>query len=178
MSYDKLDPTSFNLTARQSRQEWHCVVDPETLVEDVMKPKFWVHVISKLKPMALVDLVSPDGTLDMQVRVISISNGLVTVQPRIIVEDKVRRAGLYERRANKTAAGDQAHTPGILQAQEIADQVPEGYKVGWNPGKKRWFVLQKDTGARLAEDILLREDAFKYAIAHAKAAGVDLKETA
>jgi len=176
MAYDKLEPTYFNLTASQARQEWHALLDPDTLPTDVLKPVFWVHVMSRLKPMAVVDLVTPDGTLDMQVRVISIANGIVNVRPRFIREDKEARAEVYARREDPSTRPDPLN--GFAEQTEVREYTPDGYKVGWNPGSKTWYVQLKATGLKLAENIPEKGKALAYAVAHAKASGVDVDEKA
>ena len=50
------------------------------------------------KPHALID-VTPDGTLDMQLRVVKIVAGVMTMRPRFIWEDKEARAHLYASKA-------------------------------------------------------------------------------
>lgn len=170
MSFDKLDPTQFNLTASQARQYWHCVVDADTLIEDVLKPVFWVHVMSRLKVGALVDLVSPDFTLDVTVRVTMIREGLVFVRPIRVYEDKKAREAVYARRAALASEGVAVDV--MEQQRELSNKSPDGYKVGVNPTNKLWYVTIKATGLQLYKDIPDRAEALKRAWAHANAAGV------
>jgi hypothetical protein len=175
MSSVKLDPSNFNLSAKQARQEWHCLVPDDTLVEDVLKPVYWVHVMSKLKPGALVDLLTRDGTLDMQVRVLAIQNGNVIVRPRIIVQAEGRDKRV---KAMQLEQAQQLGRDGFELQAEIRAVTPDGYKVGFNPGKKNWYVQLKADGSKLYADIMSRDKALELAIAHAKAAGVEVKEPA
>lgn len=176
MTIIKLDPVNFNLSAKQARQEWHCSIPNDTLVEDVLKPVYWVHVMGKIKPGALVDLLTLDGTLDMQVRVLAVQNGNVMVRPRIIVQAEGRDARVKELRAQQQANGQDRD--GFVLQNEIREQTPEGYKVGYNPGRKNWYVQLKADGSKLYSDIMSREEGLRLAIAHARAAGVLAKEAA
>lgn len=175
MTILKLDPINFNLSAKQARQEWHCLVPDDTLIEDVLKPVYWVHVMGRLKPGALVDILSRDGSLDMQVRVLAIQNGNVMVRPRIIVQAEGRAERVMAMRAETQSQGG---LDGFELQAEIRAITPDGYKVGYNPGKKNWYVQLKADGSKLYSDIMSREKALELAIAHAKAAGVPIKETA
>ena len=172
--FDKLDPTQFNLTASQARQSWHCVVNADTLIEDILKPVFWVHVMSRLKVGALVDLVSPDYTLDITVRVTAIREGLVLVRPIRVYEDKDARAAVYQRR--RTLAEEGAPVDVMEQQRELSTKSPPGYKVGVNPTSKLWYVQQKDGGLMLYKDIPDRAAALERAWTHARAAGVVTEE--
>lgn len=152
-------PNEFFVGADYKRQSWHVVVPNDTLLTDILKPAFWVNVAPSCKPHALIDVMTPDGTLDMQLRVVKIVAGVMTVRPRFIWEDKEARAHLYAKQGGAPTAED----PAVSEAP-----VPDGYKVGWNPGKKLHYVQLKATGVKLKEDFATRPEAIGYAIAHSK----------
>jgi hypothetical protein len=161
-----LDPKNFNQSADYARDYWHCEVPNDTLLEDVLKSSFWVHVLSRLKPHALVDVMTFDGLLDIQLRVSKIANGIVVMRPRMVFEDKASRAPILA--AAASALTDTR--PIAEQMEEIRDQVPAGYKVGWNPGKKNYYVQIKAGGLKVAENIATRAEALAFAIKHAAVA--------
>lgn len=151
-------PSEFFVSADYKRQSWHVVVPNDTPLSDILKPAFWVNAAANVKPHALIDVMTPDGTLDVQLRVVKIVAGVVTVRPRFIWEDKVARKHLAEDRAQKEAElGD-----------EPEQQIPAGYKVGWNPGKKLHYVQLKATGAKLKEDFTTRPEAIAFAVSHSR----------
>lgn len=152
-------PNEFFVGAEYKRQSWHVVVPNDTLLTDILKPAFWVNVAPSCKPHALIDVMTPDGTLDVQLRVVKIVAGVMVVRPRFIWEDKEARAHLYSKQG--AASVDDA---GVVSEQPV----PAGYKVGWNPGKKLHYVQLKATGVKLKEDFATRPEAIGYAIAHAK----------
>lgn len=174
-----VDQAAFQM-AEYARDAWDVVVPPDTIAADVLKSAFWSHVLTRLRPGALLDVRTTDGLLDMQVRVHAVVNGIAFIHPRFIFEDKERRAPILaaaqERRAEAEAEGYKGvgEIPGDKLAREIAAQVPEGYKVGWNPGKRMFYVQLKALGAngsKLREDFQTRDSALQWAVAHAVASG-------
>ncbi len=153
-------PNEFYVGAEYKRQSWHVVVPNDTLLTDILKPAFWVNAAAQVKPHALIDVMTPDGTLDLQLRVVKVVAGVVTVRPRFIWEDKQARAHLYAAASGAVSADN--HDP--IQEQPV----PDGYKVGWNPGKKLHYVQLKATGVKVKEDFATRPEAIGFAIAHAK----------
>lgn len=175
MSYDKLDPTTFNQSAKHARQEWHCVVDNDTLITDILKPVYWVHVYGFLRPGALVDIVSKDYTLDITLRVTAVQNGIVSVRPIRVYEDTKAREEVYKQRKYLAEHPEEAAQPGMLQQAEIAHMAPPGYKVGFSPNNSTWYVQLKATGLKLYKDIPEKQKALDLAVAHAKASGVEFE---
>jgi hypothetical protein len=165
-----LDPKNFNQSADYSRDYWHCEVPNDTLLEDVLKSSFWVHVLSRLKPHALVDVMTFDGLLDIQLRVAKVSNGIVVMRPRMVFEDKAARAPVLAAAAAATADA----RPVAEQMEEIRASVPDGYKVGWNPGKKNYYVQLKGSGLKVAENITTRDEALAFAVKHASVANAPM----
>lgn len=167
-----LDPKNFNQGADYARDYWHCEVPNDTRLEDILKSTFWVHVLSRLKPHALVDVMTFDGLLDVQLRVAKIANGIVIMRPRMVFEDKASRAPIL---AAAAAANPDARTPQELM-EEVRASVPDGYKVGWNPGKKNYYVQVKGSGLKVAENIATRDEALAFAVKHASVANAVMGE--
>lgn len=149
-----VSPIEFQ-AATQRRQSWHVVVPNDTPLEDLLKPAFWVNCAGRCTPHAIIDVMTNDGTLDVQLRVVKISNGIMTVRPRFIWEDKEARAHLAAR-AEVIAAADDPER-----------KAPDGYKVGFNPGKKLFYVQLKATGMKVKEDFTTRIEAIIFAEQHA-----------
>jgi hypothetical protein len=164
-----LDPKNFNQGAEYARDYWHCEVPNDTLLTDILKSSFWVHVMSRLKPHALIDVMTFDGLLDVQLRVSKIANGIAVMRPRMVFEDTEARAPILA-----AMAAAKTNLTGLDAAAEIRDKVPEGYKVGWNPGKKNYYVQIKGSGAKVAENIATRDEALAFAIKHAAVANAPM----
>lgn len=161
-----LDPKNFNQGADYARDYWHCEVPNDTKLEDVLKSSFWVHVMSRLKPHALVDVMTFDGLLDVQLRVAKIANGIVVMRPRMLFEDKESRAPILA--AAASAVTDKRPAQEIIE--EMRSKVPDGYKVGWNPGKKNFYVQIKASGVKVLENAATKDEALAFAIKHAEMA--------
>lgn len=160
----------------QARNAWHCWVPNDTRAEDVPKSAYWVHHMGRLKAGDLFDLVTRDGLLDMQVRIVGVANGLVKVNVLRKFEDVEARAPMMAALAAQSDA-DNA-TSGLQLAQEIAPKVPQGYKVGFHPTEKNYYVQHKVSGAKLRVGIATREQALAFAREHAKAAGIEVEDAA
>lgn len=143
-----------------ARQAWLAIVPNDTTVEEVLKPGYWVHYAPTLKPYAVIEVISEDCLLDMDVRVTRIAEGLVYVRPIRIVEDTEGRAAIIS--AKTAEATDDTPLPPI----------PDGYKVGFAPGNQLYYVKLNATGATVKPGIKTRREAVEYAIEHAKKAGV------
>lgn len=171
----QLPPDAMNFNATHQRDVWHCWVPIDTRSEDVTKSAFWAHVMPRLKPGALIDLVTRDGLLDMTVRIVGVNNGLVQVNILRKLENVEARAPIFAAIAASRAKTPTGVTGQQLQ-EEIRTKVPEGYKVGYHPTKQTWYVTLKtgNNAKKLIEDILTREQAFDWCVSHARAAGVPI----
>lgn len=150
-------PAAFYHSADYMRKMFHIVVPNDTPIADILKPSFWVNGAGVLNTNTLIDIVSQDGLLDMQVRVMRVTaDGLVIVRPRMIWEDESRKAEIARVAAAEEANADPNRT------------APEGYKVGYNPGKKLFYVQLKATGKKLREDFQSKALALDFADQHAK----------
>lgn len=147
-----------------ARFEWFAVIPNDTLVEDILKPGWWVHWASALKPMQRVELVSEDFLLDLDLRVIKVDNNLVWVKPLRITEDRAAGAGLAEARAaiaDKKAVDDKADLP---------DNLKDEYKVGFAPGNNLYYVTLKATKVTIKTGFKTKPDAIAFAVEHSKQA--------
>lgn len=128
-------------------------VDPETTLEDVLRPGFWAHHAQNIKVDSLIDILSEDGGMDVQVRVIGKGVGMVHVRPLRV----------WLRKEEAIASGD----------PELSDEdIPEGYTVNFAP-TQRWRVMTNEPHMIISKGHMAKSDAIKAAIAHAhKAQGL------
>lgn len=171
----KLPVDSMAYSADYTRDYWHCYVDPGTTLADVKKSVFWSHVLGKLKPGALIDLMTRDGLFDVQVRVVAVNNGLVKVNILRHFEDEKARKPILKALAQRTEV-EQAHGHGVDQARELSEFVPDGYKVGYHPVTKTFYAQLLVNGLKIIENQQTRELALRAARLHARAAGVEVPE--
>jgi len=139
-------------TAEYNRDYWHIVVDPDVSINDIMRPNFWAHHVSSLKPMDLVDIVSADMTIDMQLRVIAKGIGYVEMRPLRVFIDESR----------SDAAGEDADNG-------ERDTIPEGYLVNFAPSH-RWRVLTADPREIVSKNHMTEKEAIAAAVGHARRA--------
>jgi hypothetical protein len=162
MTFKALPNKSLQFSADYQRQTWHAEVPNDTLLEEVLMPAFWVHVAARIKAHALIDVVTKDGLLDLQLRVTSIEGGIVVVRPRFVYEDKEARqlaiavSNLQNAEIESEAAPSERRRP------------PEGYKVGFNPAKKTYYAQFKGTGQKIAEGLASWDKGVDACEAHDK----------
>lgn len=126
-------------------------VDPDTTLDDILRPGFWAHHTNVLRINDLIDILSIDGGLDVQVRVTGKGVGMVNVRPLRV----------WMRKEEAEASGEPELT-----------EVPEGYTVSHAP-TQRWRVMTNDPHMIVSKDHLSKSDAIKAAVAHAqKAQGI------
>jgi len=109
--------------ADYSRSYRHIDVDNDVTLDELMIPGFWAHHANTVQPKDLVDVLSLDMELDVQLRVIETGVGFVVMRVCSVRHDRTV--------ANDVDEGDE---PGELP------QVPKGYKVGFTP--KRGYYVQ------------------------------------
>jgi len=147
-----------------ARFEWFAKIPNDTVLEDILKPGWLIHVAAKLKPFQRIELVTEDGMLDVDLRVLRIADGLVYTNPLRVTENKEARAYLAAARAkvasDATAAGEAELPP-----------MPEGYKRGHSPANG-YFVVMKATGKTIKTGLPTKIDAVQWATEHAKQAGL------
>jgi len=136
--------------ADYSRTYRQAIVPPHVTADDVLRPAFWAHHVQILQKNDLVDVLSEDGGLDMQVRVMGKGIGMVHVRP-------IR---IWQREEAK------ATTPSNAVAD---DDVPEGYVVSFAP-RQLWRVATKNPSEIISKDHPSRDAALAAAIDHARLA--------
>jgi hypothetical protein len=88
------------------RHDYHARVARGTTLEDVLNPEFWANVSKRMSEAARIEVLSEDGELDVDLRVVSIrrpegENPIVHVRPLRIgycdkVEEVAESPGMYE----------------------------------------------------------------------------------
>lgn len=142
--------------ADYDRGSYHVVLPRHVLTEDILKPAFWANHVRRLRFGDLVDVVTEDGQLDIQLRVLSVEPGMVHMRLRFGFESESRKADLAA-----AAAATQA-------AEQLAEQMvsPDGYKCGFTKANG-YYVQLKATGEVLAKSLPDMRSAKAYANAHA-----------
>jgi len=136
--------------ADYSRTYRQVTVTPETTIEDVLRPSFWANHVGVLQKNDLIDILSEDGGLDMQVRVTGKGIGMVHVRPiRVWSRDEV-----VARPAEQLATDD---------------EVPAGYVVSFAP-KQLWRVATKNPSEIVSKDHASKSDAIAAAFEHSRLA--------
>lgn len=149
-----LRPTAMRGNGADYVRTYHHVVVPvETTKDDVLRPGFWAHHTAIMRPGDLIDVLSEDGGLDMQVRVVGKDIGMVHVRPLRI----------WEREAIKPAPASKDET--------ADDAVPDGYKVNFAPSQK-WRVMTENPHQVIQINIASKAEAIAKAKEHAALAGV------
>jgi hypothetical protein len=137
--------TALRANGADFQRTYHQVkVEPDVTVEDILRPGFWAHHTNVLRIDDLIDILSTDGGLDMQVRVIGKGTGMVHMRPlRIWVREEAKPA-----------------------AEDEAAELPEGYVVNFAP-KQGWRMMTKEPHMVISKDHKSRQEATLAAIAHA-----------
>lgn len=136
-----------------ARTYHHVTVPHDVTLDDIMRPGFWAHHATTLRKNDILDILTEDDSLDVQVRVTGVGIGMVFMR---LLRDDPRR--LVER-------------PAPEQGRNIVtdDDVPEGYLVNFAP-KHGHRVIFKETGMIISKDHKSRADALAKAIEHNAAA--------
>lgn len=134
--------------AEYVRNTHHVTVPHDITIEDLMRPSYWAHHVERLNPPDLVDVMTEDGSLDVQLRVTGKGTGYV--------EMRVVRAWLREQ-----PAAEEAEEP-------IGDALtpPDGYIVNHAP-KTGWRVLTKEPHLEISRNHTSKLHAIQAAIEHA-----------
>lgn len=139
--------------ADYARAYHHVTVEPDVTLEDIKRPNFWAFHVARLNAGDLVDVVSRDFSLDVQMRVIGKGVGYVTMRVlREFIDGK-----------SKAKAPD--------PRDEDLPELPENYKVVFAP-KSGWVVRTIDPAETVATKPT-KPEAYAAAIEHSrKALGV------
>ena len=123
------------------------VVEIGTTLADLLRPAFWVHKAGMLTAGTLLDVTTPDLTLDVQLRVLKSGKGLVHM--------RVMRA--YASDASSPA-----------EAAESAAEVPENYVVDHTTATG-WRVRMRNPSVVVSTGHSPQAEAAADAARHAKA---------
>ena len=146
-----LPPTAKMNAADFSRTYRQIEVGPDVFLEDLMRPGFWVHHADKLNRNDIIDVISTDGALDVQLRVTGREKGLVFLRPLRIHN---------ERGAAPESIGD--HKPSMA--------VPDGYVVDYTDATS-WRARTRNPAIVLATGLKSEAEAVTACVAHAEKAG-------
>lgn len=124
----------------------HVEVSPDVTLDDLLRPAFWAHHTTTLRVNDLVDVLTSDGGLDCQFRVIGKGVGYVTLRPLRIWQREEAKAA--------TEPGD-----------DDLPLVPDGYAVNFAP-RTKWRVFTTDPHIEISRDHASRREAIEAAIAH------------
>lgn len=142
--------------AEFARAYWHLTVPNDVTLDDLLRPAFWQHYPNTLKAPALVDVMSEDQELDVQLRVLGSDVGMVHV--------RLRAAFNLRDGETETEAPAEVETP----------DVPDGYKIGFSPnGGGYWAQLTLAPGQKemVSTGNTTKLEAIEAAIEHATRSG-------
>lgn len=143
-----LHATAMTRSADYARTYHHVVVPHDVTLNDLTRPSYWAHHTARLNKNDLVDVLSEDDGLDVQLRVIGKGTGYV--------EMRVVRAWLRE--STETEEG------GELIGDALSP--PEGYIVNHAP-KTGWRVLTKEPHLEVSRGHKSKLEAIQAAVDHA-----------
>jgi hypothetical protein len=141
--------------AEFARAYWHLTVPNDITLADLLRPAFWQHYPNTLRAPALIDVMSEDQELDVQLRVLGTDVGMVFVRLR----------AAFNVRDGEEETGEPAEV-------ELPD-VPDGYRVGFTPARGYYAQLSMDGGQKeiVSQDNETKLDAINGAIDHARRSG-------
>ncbi|SDH08423.1 hypothetical protein [Pelagibacterium luteolum] len=149
-----LQPTAMRAAgADYVRTYHHVTVDNDVTMDDILRPNFWAHHTGTLRAGDLVDVLSKDMSLDVQLRVIGKGVGYVNLRPRMAY-----------------VAKDRDETIVAENGDDLPD-IPDNYTVTFTPMTK-WRVHTKQPHNEIQRDLPSKKAAIEAAIEHsAKANG-------
>lgn len=143
-----LHATAMTRAADYSRTYHHVVVPHDVTIEDLTRPNYWAHHTARLTKGDLVDVLSEDDGLDVQLRVTGKGTGYV--------EMRVVRS--WHREAPATEEAD--------EAVDVSLTPPDGYIVNHAP-KTGWRVLTKEPHLEVSRNHTSKLHAIQAALEHA-----------
>jgi hypothetical protein len=128
--------THTNLKEAEFVRPVYCATIPiGTLPEDLLKPEYWAHVATHLRPWARIEARAEDGTWFAEYIVLSVDRTWA----------RVRMLGKYNLTNNDVS---------LSQAEKVTQS---GFEVKWR-GAAKWSVIRKADSAVLKEG-MDREEA-------------------
>lgn len=97
-----------------------------TTLNELLTPGYWAHHADRFKPRDLVEVLSEDTELDVQLRVIDTGVGYVAMRLCL------KRHDYGKGKPAVTVETDEDKSP--------LPDVPEGYKIGWNVGSRTYYA--------------------------------------
>ena len=137
----RMDAADFSRAYRQM------LVGPDVTLQDLLRPGFWVHHAEKIGVFDIVDVLSTDGALDVQLRVTGRERGLLYVRPLRVYAEDGRELAPPEEVVNE---GD----------------VPEGYVVDFTE-KTSWRARTRNPAILVQDGLKSRAEAIAAAVNHA-----------
>lgn len=124
---------------------WQVVVPPSITPEQLCEPSLWAQAAKKLRPLDVLDVISDDGRMAAQLRVISASPGIgATVMPI---------AGMYLTEQGKPSPSAHNST---------------GARVRYE-GPQRKYSVQRSDGTVLKEGFDSEDQAHQYLASYLRA---------
>lgn len=157
-----LNVNAMQRPADYERSYYHLSVPNDVRVGDLLRPGYWAHHAGKLKAGDLIDVLSADLALDLQLRVIEAETGLVTMRLRFV-----------------SAAREDDELPDDDEAEPLLE-APLGYKVGFTEAD-HYYVISRmvKPPMTISTGHETHNDAVRAAIEHAaKAAGETTQKVA
>lgn len=159
-----LDPVRLR-RADLERPHHVAIVPSDTTFDEVMTPAYWQHHVATLssRPFGRIEVVREDGTMDLDLRVVKASAGMVLMRClRKFVDDS---------NLSKAAA------PEAENAEPMPD-LPDGYKWAHVPnGANRGHMVRLPNGEVLVQGKATKREAVLAAIAHNAVASTPATET-
>ena len=148
--------------AEFARAYWHLTVPNDVTIADLLRPAFWQHYPATLKAPALIDVMSEDMELDVQLRVLDTEVGAVHVRLR----------AAFNTREGEEETGEPIEV-------ELPD-VPQGYRVGFTPARQYYAQLTLEPGRKemVSQNHETKLEAIEAAIEHAKRSGRFIEKAA
>lgn len=127
-------------------RRWTLTVDANTVKADVLEQRFWQNIVGKLRVGDLVSVWAEDGSLDMEMRILSTKDGIAKFRIRSAYSDD---AAAEEKIAQREDAAERrAQADGVL------------FKMKWLGPNGKWAVINTATMAPV-ERGLTKPDAEK-----------------
>lgn len=135
------------------RGNFIAIVPSDTTLDEVLTPAFWAnHIPALTRPFARIEVIREDGTMDLDLRVLSVAPGMATVR---------MLRGMKDDQNLGVAQADSAEAPGVDLS------LPDGYKTAFQPqGQNRGHLVRLPNGDILTQGQPTKAAAAAIARAH------------
>ncbi len=144
----KLIQSGFQL-AQYARNVWLASPAEGQEFTDLLKPDYWAHVASQLRPMDQIDVYPEDMSYYARLVVTETGVGAARVVPIIMPVALARE-----------------------ESEELKKSVLDDYNVKWVSPSRKYGVIRKSDGERVRDGFADKESAMQWAAGHAKTLGV------